>query len=258
MISEKEIEETLRRLAPFHHAVDLPHGLSTYVPELSKRPIEKTRVKDLMGYITPVLIETFGSELNNIRLLDVACNCGGFSFASVDLGVKEVLGIDITDHYLEQAQFIKRARNIEKAEFLKLDVEQLDKSNVGQFDLTYCFDVLYHFENPVKAMKKIASVTQKALFVETYVLDEPEVEAHPYWLMNFLEASSNEAWYSSTSLWRTENVCQFTPTTSAIIELLKFTGFEHITQIELSAPDAAIRTLSGDKKAIFFAQRPSS
>ena len=32
-LTEKELKQEIHRLAPFHHKVELPYGLTTYVPE---------------------------------------------------------------------------------------------------------------------------------------------------------------------------------------------------------------------------------
>ena len=78
-LTEQEIKNEIDRLAPFHHKVDLPYGLSTYLPSKSRRPIEYTRLSNLVNHAFPALIDEFGGSLEGKRVLDVACNCGGFS-----------------------------------------------------------------------------------------------------------------------------------------------------------------------------------
>jgi hypothetical protein len=46
---------------------------------------------------------------------------------------------------------------------------------LGPFDLTFCFGLLYHTENPFQVVRNLATITGKVLFIETMVLptDEP-------------------------------------------------------------------------------------
>jgi hypothetical protein len=39
-LTEKELKQEIRRLALFHHNVELTYDLTTYVPEMSRRLIE--------------------------------------------------------------------------------------------------------------------------------------------------------------------------------------------------------------------------
>jgi 2-polyprenyl-3-methyl-5-hydroxy-6-metoxy-1,4-benzoquinol methylase len=50
-------------------------------------------------------------------------------------------------------------------EFRSLDIEKLDSDDIGQFDVMFCFGILYHLENPVLAMKKLANVSSDIMLV---------------------------------------------------------------------------------------------
>ena len=71
-LTKEEMIREIRRLAPFHHEVDLPYDLSTYVPERSRRPIERTRLANLTKHAFPALINACGGSLEGKRVLDVA------------------------------------------------------------------------------------------------------------------------------------------------------------------------------------------
>ena len=61
--------------------------------------------------------------------------------------------------------------NVESAEAI---------GEVGPYDLTFCFGLLYHTENPFQVVRNLERFTRKVLFVETMVLptDEPVVHAN--------------------------------------------------------------------------------
>jgi SAM-dependent methyltransferase len=232
-MTEQAIRSEVHRLAPFHHDVELPHGLRTHVPERSNRELERTRLPNLVKHLWPSMLEVCGGSLRRQRVLDVACNCGGFSVQAAKSGADYVLGIDIVDRYLEQADFLRRVLDLRQVEFKKLGIEDLDASHVGHFDVTFCFGVLYHLENPILAMKRLSAVTRRLVAVDTTVTP-PGSQRDPIWVMNFPPAANARA-KDATSLWRPKGACQFTPNAPAVIELLRFLGFRDVRQLEPAA-----------------------
>lgn len=231
-MNEREIKDEIKRLAPFHHNIELPYGLGTHLPEFGRREVEKTRLANLIKHAWPSMLEVFGGSFEGQRVLDAACSCGGFSVEAVKSGAEFVSGIDITEHYIEQARFIKRALNLENVDFQVKAIDDLEPENVGHFDVTFCFGILYHLENPVLSMRKLSAITRRVMVVDTTVIPTPGSQA-PLWHMNFPAAVTPEDPSATTSLWRMDkHACQFTPNTWAVIELLKFLGFSTVTQLD--------------------------
>jgi hypothetical protein len=54
VMTEQAIRNEVRRLAPFHHDVELPHGLRTHLPERSNRAVERTRLSNLVKHLWPM------------------------------------------------------------------------------------------------------------------------------------------------------------------------------------------------------------
>lgn len=225
-MTKEEMEAEIKRLGPFHHKVDLPHGLSTYDPEISLRHREQTRLDSLMRHAFPELLKIYGGSLQGKRVIDIASNAGGFSVEAARLGADYVLGIDVADRYLDQSNFIKNALGLEQVEFRKLAMEDVSEETTGMFDIAFCFGILYHLENPVYAMKKLAAVTRETIVVDGNVIQTP-FRRGSMWKMNVprvLDADDK----STTALWRTEARCQFKPNVNAIVELLKVLGFTRV------------------------------
>jgi tRNA (mo5U34)-methyltransferase len=254
-LTEKELKQEIHRLAPFHHKVELPYGLSTYVSEMSRRPLEHTRLSNLVRHAFPALLEACGGSLEGRRVLDVACNCGGFSVEAAKLGAKYVLGFDVVDHYIEQAHFIKRALNLEQVDFKLMDLDKIDVSNVGQFDITFCFGILYHLENPILSMKRLSSVTRHVMLVDTDLASISFKRRpfcgffarRPYWLMNVQSASTSDPTSVTTNLWRRDRIVQFQPNETAVVELLKFLGFQKVSRLKPTLADLEKRYYSGGR-----------
>jgi tRNA (mo5U34)-methyltransferase len=258
-LTEQEIREGVKRLAPFHHRVELPYNISTHVPKAALRPaLERTRVERLVNYAFPPLLDEFGGSLAGKRVLDIACNCGGFSVEAARLGSAYVLGIDIVDHYIEQANFIKRALDLSTVRFETMDIRSLDKDAVGTFDVTFCFGILYHLEDPVASMRKIAAVTSDVLLVDTDLMPPPrwnkKVFKKPLWRMNVAPAAGDDSNVRTTSLWRAEEaVAQFTPNEAAVVELLRFLGFRRVEK--LTSRIKGMKRYEQGRRATFLARR---
>jgi tRNA (mo5U34)-methyltransferase len=229
-MSEEQLRGRIRELAPFHHAVELPYGLNTHLPEMAHRDVERTRVDSLMRHGWPQLLQACGGSFRGRRVLDIACNSGGFSVEAVKAGADYVLGIDIVDRYLEQAQFIKEALEYDNLEFRKIDVFDLaPEITGGPFDVVLCFGILYHLEDPIRGMKAMANLATHAMLVDSNLM-RPRYGSRffrdrPLWRMEVVGVgkTTNE----TTNLWRQGLSCQFSPTERAVLDLLGFLGFEH-------------------------------
>ncbi|MFC1621737.1 class I SAM-dependent methyltransferase [Candidatus Omnitrophota bacterium] len=106
-------------------------------------------------------------EMEGLRVLDLGCNAGFFSFKAGELGSDYVLGVDF-EHYVKQANFIKEIKKIRNVNF---KVDSLYRLNyTHKFDLTLCLGVLYHLKYPFFALKKISDCTSTMLLIETEAL----------------------------------------------------------------------------------------
>lgn len=225
-MSKQEMEGEIQRLAPFHHKVDLPYGLKTYDPRSSQRHREQTRLDSLTRHAFPRLLEACGGTLEGKRVIDVACNAGGFSVEAARLGAEYVLGFDVADRYLDQANFIKRALGLEQVEYRKMALADCDEANIGMFDIAFCFGILYHLENPVYEMKKLASVTRDIMLIDANVYQTP-FSGKSLWKMTVPRVVESDD-KTTTALWRTERRCQFKPNVRAVVEMLDVLGFPKV------------------------------
>lgn len=228
-MTRDEMQTKLEELSPFLHRVRLPHGLNTHDPKRTGTLRGRQRTRNLVSFVWSDLLSHFGGSFKGLRVLDIACNCGGFSLEAAKSGAAEVYGIDVVDHYIAQANFIKNAVGADAVRFEKRSLDDLSPEKDGHFDIVLCLGILYHLENPVASMRKIAAVTRGLLLVETNIfVTKSEL---PVWRMKVSGGPTEEK--DVTSLWRPEQgVCQFVPNPVAVEGLLRFLGFpnvEHLT-----------------------------
>lgn len=115
-------------------------------------------------------------------------------------------------------------------EFRKLDLYELSGESVGMFDVTFCFGLLYHLEDPVGGMRKLVSVTWRAILVDTNTM--PGDDNAPLWRMSTPSVASDENVEGSwTNLWRDRAYCQMKPNAAAVRRLLKVLGFDDVRRV---------------------------
>lgn len=125
-------------------------------------------------------LEAAGRETELRTAVDVGCGVGDFSKFLADRGFK-VIGLDGREQNTNEAS--SRHREIP---FLTFDVENLPTKDLGTFDLVLSFGLLYHLENPFRAVRNLHALTAKVLLIEGIclpdsrptmaLLDEPQAE----------------------------------------------------------------------------------
>ena len=232
-MSEAEMRAGLVELAPFHHAIDLPFGLSTYDGSLRSRDRQSMgRINSFSTHVWPRLLARFGGTLQGKRVIDVACNCGGFSILASDAGASEVFGFDSEDHYIRQAKFIQNSRDQRNIRFEVEQLENVDVQRYGRFDIAFFCGILYHLEDPIGGLRKIASLAD-TIVVDTHLMRVPFINRflkNPLWNMKIVRPVEGPD--TTTGLWRKSQHCQFTPNWQAVVQAMQFAGFDDIEYLE--------------------------
>lgn len=250
--TRKEMEREIERLSPFQHEIELPHGLRTR-PEGQRRPGGgPPRVWEMKTLAFPPLLEHFGGSLEGLSVLEVACNAGGFAAEAARLGASRVLATDVVDLYVEQTRFVKEALGLENVEARKLSVYDVEPETIGgEFDVTFCFGLLYHLESPVLAMRKLGAVTRRAMVVDTTTLPTERDDRRAIWRMTFApEAPEEGNERATTNLWRDRDYLQFEPSMPALRRLLRFVGFDEIRRAKPTMPGLSDTYYDGHRATV--------
>jgi len=143
--------EQIARLGPWFHNLHLPTGEQT-APNHPLGDFPRFKWEQIRGLLP--------SDLSGTSALDVGCNAGFYSIELARLGAT-VTGIDIDDHYLEQARWAAGEFGVaDRIEYRKLTVYDLGRRNApirSEFDIVVFMGVLYHLRYPLLGLDLAAS-----------------------------------------------------------------------------------------------------
>lgn len=116
----------------------------------------KARQLFLAGFL-----ERVRQQVSLSSAVDIGCGVGDFSKLLSELGFR-VVGVDGRGENIAEAK--KRYPGIN---FVTGNAEDLVTSQMGSFDLVLCFGLLYHLENPFRAIRNLRSLTGQVLLIES-------------------------------------------------------------------------------------------
>jgi tRNA (mo5U34)-methyltransferase len=194
----------------WYHTLTLPHGIVTRGADHTAARLDRLQLpRDLSGR----------------SVLDIGAWDGFFSFEAERRGAVRVVACDYYAWHgtgwgtgQGKAGFdLARTALGSRVEDVSLDVLDLSPERVGRFDVVFFLGVLYHVPNPLLALERVASVTERMLVLETVVdlvgIDRPAAAFYP----------GRELNDDPTNWWG--------PNPAAVRGLLHAVGFTRVEQI---------------------------
>jgi tRNA (mo5U34)-methyltransferase len=111
-------------------------------------------------------------DMTGMRVLDVGCAEGFFSFEAERRGAREVIAIDSFPDSVRRFNICRDALNSKATAFL-CNVYDLNPRAFGTFDLVFFYGVLYHLRNPILALDRILSVCTGTMLLQTATYEVP-------------------------------------------------------------------------------------
>ncbi len=143
--------------------------------------------------------------------LDAGCGIGFFSILLRECGL-DVQAFDGRESNINEAR-----QRYPEISFRQGDIEDSGITHLGSFDLVLCFGLLYHLENPLRAIRHLHSLTGKVLLLESMCLPTYELQV-------LLREEPDSVDQSLTDL-------AFYPSEGSIVKMLFRAGFRYVYRI---------------------------
>lgn len=167
----------------------------------------KRRMETLDKLLLPLIEERKFSTS-----LDVGCGIGMFSNYLLSLGL-ETVALDAREGNIDEAR--KRYPAIE---FHVCDVEDPEVAELGTFDLVLCVGLLYHLENPFRAIRNLESMTGKLMIIESMITPGSSP----------VSTLVDEGQVEDQSL----QCIAYVPSEACLIKMLYHAGFSHVFRLK--------------------------
>ena len=160
-------------------------------------------------------------DLSGMRVLDIGCAEGYFSFEAEKRGAREVVAIDSFPDSVRRFNIVKAARQSNATAYL-CNVYELDAKKFGTFDLVLFYGVFYHLKHPQLALERIAEVCTGRLLFQTHIYEEPGLKGtpwakyHPFGIMS----GKNQENFDPTVFWLFNSAC--------CVAMLEHVGFRKV------------------------------
>jgi SAM-dependent methyltransferase len=221
---------------PWFYAFELPDGTRTSctLPP-AVQPIHLTRRRVLRE-----VLRRHMPDAAALTALDLGCHQGYFS---VELAqwFRSVLAMDLRMEHLQDTELIAQAYGLaHKVRTLSGDVQTALPADALRADFVLCYGLLYHLENPLRVLRWIAQICQRALLLESqilpYELTGPIEDGQAHWArpIQGLFALAGEDAACDTS--GTSGLA-LVPSLQAVRTALQAVGFASVTMIPPDAGD---------------------
>lgn len=166
---DQPLQAEIEALAPWFHNLHLPDGSQTAADH---------RFGDFPAFKWDKVAHALPQDLSGWTALDIGCNAGFYSFELARRGA-EVLGIDIEEHYLKQAEWAAHRFGLaDRVSFQLGHVYELAKLQ-RKFDFVWFTGVFYHLRYPMLALDLVRSVTGKLMMFQTMTMPGDSVADVP-------------------------------------------------------------------------------
>ena len=112
-------------------------------------------------------LDSLGLPLAGKRVLDVGGGPGHLAQYFVQRGC----AVLSTDARVENVERLRELYPSLDAQVLDVEIDPIEP--LGQFDVVFCYGLLYHLEDPVRALRKLSDAAGELLLLETMVCDSP-------------------------------------------------------------------------------------
>lgn len=210
--SKEEIVKEVTRLdeiQPWWHDIELPYGVFTRgrAPAKWDNNHNVPKWQKLSTFVPPGLQ----------RAIDLGCNEGYFCLKLRELGIPDVVGVDISPQRIEKAHLVMNLCGETNVRLVEASVYELAPLRLGTFDLALCLGLVHRVPDPYGLLAAISELADTAILEWSAVLsDEP--------VMRF--------WGGGFKTYDVYNSGYWQPSRSCVREILQRYGFSYFHDID--------------------------
>jgi tRNA (mo5U34)-methyltransferase len=214
----EQLAEQISALGDWFHNLNL-HGVPT-APQHFLGDFPSIKWRNIASAIP--------EDLSGATVLDVGCNAGFYSLEMKKRGASQVLGIDVDDRYLKQAQFAAKTLGVQ-IDFQKCSVYDTDQIP-GQFDYVLFLGLFYHLRYPLFALDRLIKKVRGTLVFQTMVRGSGELrkwdEDYPFWNTQIFAEASFPAMYFIEKSYSNDPTNWWIPNCAAVEAVLRSSGLQ--------------------------------
>ncbi|HEX6504788.1 MAG TPA: class I SAM-dependent methyltransferase [Terriglobales bacterium] len=184
--------------------------------------------------------DLFQKPFDKMRVLDLACLEGGFSFELAMQGA-DTLGLEGRLENVDKCEAVKNQIGLSNCQFLQGDVRKLSQRAYGVFDVVLCLGILYHLtaEDAVRLLHQIYEVCGRVAIIDTHVglfgEEHVDVGGQAYFGRSYREFPSGTPSDDKVKALRSslDNETSFWMTEESLTRCLQQIGFTSVMKVLL-------------------------
>jgi SAM-dependent methyltransferase len=238
----REMDAVADEHGPWHsHNVHIGHGVWTITDGQATQ-------NSHLRHVLQQAADAVRAPLDGLRVLDLACEEGGYAIELARRGA-HVVGVEGRADNVGRARWAAQASGAEGCEFLVRDVREIDRTELGGFDLVLNLGILYHLDAPdlFEFTERVAEMCDGVMILSTHHARWPLIRrrhrGRTYRGAVFSEHRPSDTPEERLAHRRAslDNVQSFWLTRASLINLLADVGFTSVaeTVIPCAAPGEA-------------------
>lgn len=146
---KKELKNKIEELSPWYQPINFGFGVKSYAQDKNGRKYAPWNLDRGIRKWHKFICPTLPFSLKGKTVLECGCNASLFLIQALKEGAKKAYGIEIDQHYLEQAKFVRNTfSEIENKEYdieyFKSSFDDFDYQSLEQVDVVFYFSTIYH------------------------------------------------------------------------------------------------------------------
>jgi tRNA (mo5U34)-methyltransferase len=162
-VEPHELQERIAEFPRWHYRFEFPGGVATPVLDQGKINRHEQRRR----YFFDALLQVTGGSLHGRRVLDLGCNAGLWSLNALEAGADFVLGVDIHQTHIDQANLVFAAKGIDESRYRFEQGDVFEHDFGGRFDVVLCLGLMEHIARPVEIFERMAATGAELLVIDT-------------------------------------------------------------------------------------------